>query len=326
MSISDADRSALTIPNRALREAKGMGYDRETGWTASFQGVVAAPLTPLGDRGELRPDLVRPMVEFLLDGGVSALMVGGTTAEFITLDLDERRALLEAYVQAVDGRIPVIAHVGDVDRHKAAALAVHAQDVGADGTTAITPYYHRVSEPAIRDYFHQLALATPELPFFVYNYPDATGATVSFDLFSSLLELPNVAGVKHSVGTFEELEPYLSLPAHLCVMAGNDSLSRQFLRSGGRAIVSGNAAAFPDVMSQLVAAVLADPDADTDELMARVDVVVALGRSGAPDRLRELLTMRGIEVGRSRLATYLPDEITKADATMARDLVAELAG
>jgi dihydrodipicolinate synthase/N-acetylneuraminate lyase len=301
-----------------------MGYDRETGWTASFEGVVAAPLTPFGSRGELRPDLVPAMVEFLLERGVKGLMVGGTTAEFITLEVAERRELLEAFVRAVDGSVPLIAHVGHVDRRRAADLASHAQDVGADATSAIAPYYHRVSEPACADYFATLARVTPDLPFFVYNYPDAAGNAVPFGVFEALLDIPNVAGAKHSVATFVELEPYLSLPPHLCIMAGNDMLAQRFLRSGGRAIVSGNAAAFPDVVSSVVDAVLQGRDAEADRSLAQLEAVVELGRSGAPDRLRELLTLRGIEVGRSRLTTYLPEEIPGAQATLARELIGQL--
>lgn len=301
-----------------------MGYDRETGWTASFEGVVAAPLTPFGTRGELRPDVVPTMVEFLLARGVKGLMVGGTTAEFITLEVAERRELLEAFVRAVDGSVPIIAHVGHVDRQRAADLASHAQDVGADATTAIAPYYHRVSEPACADYFATLAGVTPDLPFFVYNYPDAAGNAVPFGVFEGLLDVSNVAGAKHSVGTFDELEPYLSLPRHVCVMAGNDLLAQRFLRSGGRAIVSGNAAAFPDVVSGVVDAVLHGQDAEADRLLTQLETVVELGRSGAPDRLRELLAMRGIDVGRSRLRTFLPDEIPGSQATLARELISQL--
>ena len=301
-----------------------MGYDRENGWTASFRGVVAATLTPLGERGELRPDLVPKVVEFQLKGGVKALLVGGTTSEFITLDMAERRELLESFVRAVDGRVPVIAHIGHVDRRKAAILAAHAQDVGADATTAIAPYYHPVSEAASRDYFATLASATPELPFFVYNYPGTTGNPVPFELFQSLLEQPNVAGVKHSVGTFEELEPYLSLPPHLCVMAGNDSLVSRFFRSGGRAIVSGNAAAFPEVVSRVVDAVLAGRDDEADRSMIQLEKVIELGRSGAPDRLRELLTVRGVEIGRSRLATFLPEEVPESHAALLEDVLERL--
>ena len=301
-----------------------MGYDRETGWTASFRGVVGATLTPLGEHGELRPDLVPSVVEFMLAGGTDALLVGGTTSEFLTLDLDERRELLEAFVRATHGRVPVIAHVGDVDRRKATLLAVHAQDAGADGTTAIAPYYHPVSDSASRDYFATLANATPDLPFFVYNYPGTTGNPVPFDVFESLLELPNVAGAKHSVGTFEELEPYLSLPPHLCVMAGNDSLATRFLRSGGRAIVSGNAAAFPEVVSRVVDAVLAGRDDEADRSMIQLEKVIELGRSGAPDRLRELLTARGVEIGRSRLATFLPEEVPENHAALLSDVLERL--
>ena len=300
-----------------------MGYDPKTGWTASFEGVVAAPLTPFGDRGELRPDLVPAMVEFLLERGVQGLMVGGTTGEFIALDVTERRELLESFVRAVDGSVPVIAHVGHVDQRQGRSLAHHARDVGANATTAIAPYYHRFSESACRAYFEALADATPDLPFFVYDYPDATGTALSPDLLPSLMDIPNLAGAKHSVATFEELEPYLSLPRHLCIMSGNDVLAPRFFHSGGRAIVSGNAAVFPEVLSTLVAIAVRDPEAVADR-STQLELIAELGRSGAPDRLRELLALRGLDVGPSRLRTFLPDEVPEAHEALAHTLIRQL--
>jgi dihydrodipicolinate synthase/N-acetylneuraminate lyase len=301
-----------------------MGYDRETGWTASFKGVVAAPLTPFGDEGELRLDRVPRMVEFLLERRVTGLLAGGTTGEFVALTIEERRDLLDALVRAVDGRARVIAHVGHVDRRKAQLLAEHARVVGADATTAIAPYYHGVSESACGEYFGTIAGATPELPFFVYNFPGATGNPVPFPVFESLLELPNVCGAKHSVGSFEEIEPYLSLPDHLCIMAGNDTLASRFLRSGGRAIVSGNAAAFPEVLSNLVEAVTSGRDDATE--IDQIERIVMLGRSGAPDRLRQLLNARGVEMGTSRVTTFSSTEIGESHTALARQLMDQLAG
>jgi dihydrodipicolinate synthase/N-acetylneuraminate lyase len=107
-------------------------------------------------------------------------------------------------------------------------------------------------------------------------------------------------------------------------MSGNDMLAPRFLRSGGRAIVSGNAAAFPEVVSSLVDATAQGRDDEADHLMAQLESIVELGRSGAPDRLRELLTLRGIDVGRSRLKTFLPAEIPDAHAAMVRDLLEQL--
>ncbi len=301
-----------------------MEYDREHGWTATFRGVVAAPLTPFDDDGGLRLDKVPTTVEYLLDGGVSGLMVGGTTGEFIALETEERQHLLAAFVAAVNGRVPIIAHVGHVDRQEAIRLAHHASKAGASATTAITPYYHRVTDAAAAEYFRAVANATPDLPFFVYNYPDAAGQEVPFSLFRSLLDLPNLAGAKHSVGTFEELEPYLDLPGHFCIMAGNDFLAPRFLRAGGRAIVSGNAAAFPDVLSRLVAAVEAADEVAYQSAWAQLKVVVEVGRSGAPDRLRQLLNARNIPVGNSRITTFtsgdIPAEHEEAILNLLRDL------
>jgi len=107
-------------------------------------------------------------------------------------------------------------------------------------------------------------------------------------------------------------------------MSGNDMLAPRVLRSGGRAIVSGNAAAFPEILSRLVDAVVEGLDALVDRLMAQLELIGELGRAGAPDRLRDLLALRGIAVGRSRLVTFLPAEIPEAHTGLAHDLVEQL--
>ncbi|HEX9889483.1 MAG TPA: dihydrodipicolinate synthase family protein [Nitriliruptorales bacterium] len=300
-------------------------YDRSDGWTARIRGVVAAPLTPFDARGGLDLDAVPGLVDFLLRGGVAGLMVGGTTGEFVALDRAERAAVLDAFIEAVDGRVPVIAHVGHVHVTGARELAEHAARVGADATTALTPYYHRASAGAISRYFRDLARTTPQLPFFVYNYPDAAGNPVAFELFEDLLDVPNVAGVKLSVGTFEELEPYLALDDELCVMSGNDGLAPRFVRAGGRAVVSGNAAAFPDVISALVGALLSGEEDGVEAAWQRTLTIIELGRSGAPDRLRDLLAARGIDLGPARIRTFIDEDVPADHAAALRHLLDELA-
>ena len=271
--------------------------------TPRFRGVIAATATPFNEDGSLNLSVVPQFVDFLLTGGVSGLMVGGTTGEFVAMNSEERLATIEAFVKAVEGRVPVIAHVGHSYRAEAVRLAGEATLRGADALTAIAPYYHGATPAAIGEAMSEVMAAAPATPFFVYDYPDAAGKAVGFDLFASLLDRePSLAGVKLSVGTFDEVLPYRAVLDRVCVAVGNDLLLPAASALGVTASVSGNATAFPDLLSR-VHRNLQDSDPSPEEESV-LRLIAEVSHAGAPDRLHELLVLRGVDVGPSRVRTH----------------------
>ena len=99
-----------------------------------LDGLVAATYTPLDDDGAVNATVVGPMVEHLLQSGINGLYVCGSTGEGMSLSSDERKIVAEAYVQAADGRVPVIVQVGHNSLAEARQLAEHAQAVAIAGT------------------------------------------------------------------------------------------------------------------------------------------------------------------------------------------------
>ena len=75
-------------------------------------GLVPAAFTPMHPDGSLNLTQVAPIVERSVTNGVSALFVCGTTGEAASLSTPERRVVLEAFIAASAGRMPVVAHVG----------------------------------------------------------------------------------------------------------------------------------------------------------------------------------------------------------------------
>ena len=283
-----------------------MTLDRKAAWPARFEGVIAAASTPFRVDGSLDLDRIPAYVEFLLARGVTALMVGGTTGEFVAMDVPERGTAASAFLEAAAHRVPVIVHVGHVDLRSARRLAETAATAGADAVAAITPYLHRTGSDAVEHYLRTLAGTVPELPFFFYNYPEASANRVPPSVFTALLEEPNVCGVKLSVGTWAEIEPYLALSPEVLVASGNDGLMERFAAAGGRGIVSGNAAALPDVVAALFETFRRGERTATNR--DAIDRLVRLTRAGSVDRLKQLLRLRGMDVGPARVRTFVADE------------------
>jgi len=171
-------------------------------------GLVAATLTPMKSDGSLNLDQVGPVVDRLLDRGISALYVCGSTGEGPLLTGEERRRVAAAYVSAASGRLPVVVQVGHSSIAEARALAAHAQQIGAQAVSAVAPYYFKPETlEVLADCLAEIAAGAPELPFYYYHIPAVTG--VGFDLVRMLQlaadRLPTLAGIKYTAMTLDEL-------------------------------------------------------------------------------------------------------------------------
>jgi len=276
--------------------------DRSTAWTASFTGVIAAAATPMREDLSVDYDRVPAYVDFLLSEGADALMVGGTTGEFVALETGERAELVRVFARATDGRVPLVAHVGHVDLRVSTHLAEQAVAAGVEALAGILPYFHHATQDAIRVRLSQLARVAGTLPFLVYHYPAATGNHLDPDTFQQLLDEPNIAGIKLSVASWSELQPFLGQEPAVLPISGNDSLMDEFVGAGGRAIVSGNAAALPDVVLAAWTGLVARPG--DSRAKALIDSMVSLTRGGSVDMLKEILALRGMHIGPARVLTH----------------------
>lgn len=272
-------------------------------WVQGFSGVAVAVVTPFHADGSLALELVPGYVNHLHERGAGALMVAGTTGEFITMSEDDRGATIRAFIAANGGRIPVIAHVGDANPAVAARLAALSADLGADALAAILPYFHPTQPESVRESLTRLAKTQPQLPFLPYCHP-STINRLGADQFATMrATLPQVLGAKLSLGTFAEMEPYLSSDPGATFFCGNDDVLAEFVEAGGHAIVSGNAAVFCEIISAALRALLDHDKVAVNRLTPLISEIVTLTRSGAPDRLKALLGARGVDVGHARVVT-----------------------
>jgi len=159
-------------------------------------GLVHTPMTPFTRERALDLDLYAKLIEFHIGHGADALALPMHAGESVGLPDDERRALLAYAIKCVNGRKPVIAHVSEAGTGIAAALARHAQEIGATAIIATTPYYWTPPPAMVIEHFVQIGAAV-SIPFFLYNAPeDMQGSKVTAELCLKLIDrLPNFAGV-----------------------------------------------------------------------------------------------------------------------------------
>ena len=256
-----------------------------------IRGAFAAALTPLRDGGStLDESVFEPYVSFLVAGGVDGILALGTTGEGILLDLAERRRAAELFVEAAAGRVAVAVHCGAQTTADTAALAAHAALIGADAVAVIAPPYFLLDAAALESHFLAAAGACAPLPFYVYEFEARSGYAVPVALVERLRErAPNLRGLKVSDKPWEKAEPYLL--EGLDVFIGAESLVARGLERGAAGAVSGLAAAFPEIISELVREPTQERSEEADRLRAELDrfpfqaaLKVVAARRGVPIR------------------------------------------
>jgi 4-hydroxy-tetrahydrodipicolinate synthase len=173
------------------------------------QGIIQCPVTPFTPDNKIDLDRFGRVVDFLIKQRCDGLGINLHIAESLNLDSDERKSLVEAAVEASNGKVPVIVNVSTPGTDQAVGFARHAEKAGADCIMAISPYYWKPPVGALYEHFAAVISATG-LPFIAYNSPmlmDGVGLTP--DLLTRLMkQFPQFIGVKEASHNWDT---YLSL-------------------------------------------------------------------------------------------------------------------
>ena len=265
-----------------------------------IHGIITPTVTPLKADGAINPDMIAPLVDFLIDRGIAGIYPLGSTGEGPLFTSAERKAIAAATVKAVDGRAPVIVHTGAITTAETIALTRHARDIGADAASVLTPWYYRLDEDALERHYRAVYEAFPDYPIYLYNLPAFTGNSLSLGLATRLARAyENCAGLKDSSGDLQTMFATNHLRDNgfnTCI--GPDKLILAGLAMGLDAAVSGHSNILPELLVDLYdAAVAADLDQAQEKqrrLNAAGDVIANAG--GLP-LFKALLAERGLDVG-----------------------------
>ena len=268
--------------------------------------LVAATYTPLNADGGLNLNQVAPMVEHLLESGITGLYVCGSTGEGMSLCSDDRRAVAEAYVKAAAGRVPVIVQVGHNSLDEARQLASHAQEIGADVISATCPSYFKVGTvQGLVDCMAELASGAPDLPFYYYHIPTLTGSKI--DMVDFLTQggkrITNLVGLKYTEATLHEFQECLELQdGRFDVVWGFDEMLLGALATGATAGIGSTYNIAAPLYSRLMEAFGRGDLVEARRLQAlSISMIRTLNQYPFHPAMKAVLGMKGLDVGGCRL-------------------------
>jgi 4-hydroxy-tetrahydrodipicolinate synthase len=220
-----------------------------------FSGTFTALVTPFRN-DEVDVEALENIVEFQIQHGVSGLVPCGTTGETPAMSEEEDRIVVETVVRVTNGRVPVVAGTGSNSTDMAIKYTKMAQEVGADGSLQVAPYYNKPTQEGLFRHFAAIAEST-DLPLILYNIPGRTSVTISAETMARLAEIPNIVGVKDSTLSMNMISDVISLCGEeFDVLSGDDPMTLPLIALGGRGVVSVASNVAPGAVSDMVKALL----------------------------------------------------------------------
>jgi 4-hydroxy-tetrahydrodipicolinate synthase len=234
----------------------------------TLTGCGTALVTPFRRDGTVDEAALRRFVEWQVAEGVHFVVPCGSTGEAVTMTPAEHRRVVEITVEAVAGRVPVVAGAGSNDTARAIATSKEMKAAGATHLLHVSPMYNKPPQRGIIAHFRAIADAI-DLPIVVYNVPGRTGSNIEAKTTLELARLENIVAVKEASGNISQIADIIrDRPTGFSVLSGDDSLTLPVMALGGDGVISVTSNVTPRLMAQLTDACSAD-DMGTARILHR---------------------------------------------------------
>lgn len=218
--------------------------------------LIPAAYTPLHADGSLDYAAVEPYAAQLVRHGVRQVFVNGTTGEGLSLTVDERMAMVEAWARHREQLEPIV-HVGHNCQAECIRMAAHAQQLGLRLIAAMsTCFFRPTGEQTMVDFLAPIAAAAPDTRLYYYHMPSMTGMSLDMDQFiaAAVERIPNFAGVKYTHEDLPEFERCRQKwSPKIDLLFGRDELLLEALAVGAEGAVGSYYSLIPHVFRQMVA-------------------------------------------------------------------------
>lgn len=261
-----------------------------------LKGTGVAIVTPFNKKREVDYKSLAMLINHIVLNKVDYVVALGTTGESVTLNNEEKRAVLKAVIKCVNGRVPVVLGIGGNDTASVIASFKDFDLAGVSAILSVSPYYNKPIQNGIYEHYRALSKASP-LPIILYNVPGRTGSNITADTTLKLAgDCKNIIGIKEASGNIEQCMDIIKYrPKGFLVISGDDSLTLPIIASGGDGVISVVANAFPKDFSAMVRFALKDNYKEARKLHYKLtDITKCLFIEGNPGGIKAALSIMGI--------------------------------
>tara|TARA_B100001778_G_C18489725_1_gene584482 strand:- start:69 stop:998 length:930 start_codon:yes stop_codon:yes gene_type:complete len=276
----------------------------------NINGVIPAMITSFNKDESINKEGIRKTINYLISEKVNGLYITGSTGETFLMSQDEKKQVIEIIVEEVNGRVPVIAHIGSIGTKITTELGQYAEKIGVDALSALPPFYYGFSNDEIFNYYTDISNTT-NLPITIYNISHAH--LMDLDMLKRLAAIKNVKGVKYTAPThfnFNKIKKEVG--ENFKIYSGMDEMSLSGLISGADGIIGSFYNLMPEMFVDIYAKVKEGNINAAKKIQEKINIIIlyALGKSGYPF-IKMGLNWLGIDSGyvRKPFTTFIDREI-----------------
>ncbi|MEI6077045.1 MAG: dihydrodipicolinate synthase family protein [Verrucomicrobiota bacterium] len=210
-----------------------------------WSGVFPAITTQLKKDQSLDLEATAHHAEALIQSGVSGIIFLGSLGENQPLLPQEKRLVIEAMVQAVNGRVPVLSGVAETSTAEACRYARDVEKLGVDGIMLMPAMLYKGDPRETLAHFRTVARAS-ELPIMIYNNPLSYANDLTPELFAELASEKKFVALKESSGDVRRItDLHNTVGDRYALFTGVDNLALEASILGIDGWVAGSGIAFP---------------------------------------------------------------------------------
>lgn len=158
-------------------------------------GFYPALGTPTSDSGKLIESSYQKGIELMIEAGAQGVLCMGSMGKMAAIKNREYPKIAKYCFKVVSKRIPVMVGVMDCSVSRVLERIEALGNIDIEGVVATTPYYYKVGSDGIINFFRMLA-DNSKYPVYIYDLPSVTQSPITGDILKSLIDIPNISGVK----------------------------------------------------------------------------------------------------------------------------------
>lgn len=225
-----------------------------------LHGCYPALITPMTEehgRVVIDTDAFHRHIGYVIDHGVTGIVIAGTTGQSSTLTIEEQVRLVNdgalfarGYASGKGRKIQVIAAAGSNSTAEAVIMSREILAGGrVDALLHITGYYNNPPQEGLLKHFRLMGdlAAENDASVILYNVPSRTGSNVEWQTVAELAKHPAIIAMKEASGNIDQVQAILDHTNRdeFAVISGEDHMVAEIMKRGGRGVISASANRWP---------------------------------------------------------------------------------
>jgi len=294
-----------------------------------LKAIIYTPTVSIfNDAGEFDFEGNKKVIEHLIESGVNGLVPLGSSGEFTTLSLNEKKEIIKFYVETVNGRIEVLPGTGCMDYDETIELSNYTLSLGVKGVLIIPPYYYALSQEEGFRYFDKIAEKI-DGNIYIYNYKARSGFDISPETVLKLAKKhKNIKGMKDSTNdvshTKNVLQKVLPERPDFEMYSGFDDHFLDNIIAGGAGCIAAISNVYPKLWSKWVQAVNDEDYCNIKTIGNKINKLMGLYNVDSNFSLlfKKLMVKEGLDINTKTLFPF--DHIANEKFEKALQIVEEV--